>query len=108
MQTVLIDYEGVPVKVGIVYTSSDFVVIDKPAGISVHKDDAEEGLISLLASALGIAQLYLVHRLDKVTSGLLLLATHSQAASQLSELFKNREMSKCYLALSDKKPKKKH
>ena len=48
----------------------DFIIIYKPCGMSVHKDGAEVGLTELIARQLGVAQVWLVHRLDKVTSGL--------------------------------------
>ncbi|WP_432473117.1 TIGR01621 family pseudouridine synthase [Amphritea sp. HPY] len=87
--------------------TSDFLVIDKSPGISMHKDQQEQGLVMLVQQALGIEQLYPVHRLDKMTSGLLVLAKHAAAASELSKLFQQREVSKFYLAISDKKPGKK-
>ncbi len=48
-----------------------------------------------------------MHRLDKGTSGLLLLAKSSEAAAKLAELFQNQQIQKFYLALTDQKPKKK-
>ena len=52
-------------------------------------------------------KLYSVHRLDKMTSGLLLLAKSPQIAAQLTALFTTHQIQKYYLAISDKKPKKK-
>ena len=86
---------------------TDFVVINKPAGLSVHRDQAERGLTETLAHQLGLPQVWLVHRLDKPTSGVLLLALNAQAASELAQVFANREAAKTYLALSDRKPAKK-
>ena len=90
----------------ILHTTADFVVIDKPAGISVHKDQNTAGLTMLLEAQMG-QKLYLVHRLDKMTSGVMVFAKHLQAAQGLSELFRQRQVSKYYLALSDRKPKRK-
>ena len=58
----------------ICFEHPDFVVINKPAGISVHKDQQAVGLTELVAKQLGVEQVWLVHRLDKITSGLLILA----------------------------------
>lgn len=91
----------------ILFQHPDFVVIHKPCGISVHKDEEDIGLTQHLANQLGVEKLWLVHRLDKVTSGLLMLALNAQAASTLSQLFAQHQIHKTYLALSDKKPKKK-
>ncbi|PKF50840.1 TIGR01621 family pseudouridine synthase [Enterovibrio nigricans] len=91
----------------LVYQNDDFLVINKHPGVSVHKDDNEQALLTEVANATGDKQLYLIHRLDKMTSGLLLLGRHQQAASSLSSLFAERTVQKFYLALSAKKPSKK-
>ena len=52
-------------------------------------------------------RLYSVHRLDRVTSGILLFAKSSEIAHELSEAFKNKIVTKYYVALTNKKPKKK-
>jgi tRNA pseudouridine32 synthase/23S rRNA pseudouridine746 synthase len=91
----------------VVLDHPDFLVINKPAGVSVHKDQQEQGLLSGLAAELGLQHLYLVHRLDQMTSGLLILAKHPSANRQLSLTFQNRDVEKYYLAISDSKPKKK-
>ncbi|GJH42492.1 TIGR01621 family pseudouridine synthase [Pasteurella canis] len=91
----------------IIYQHVDFVVIDKPYGISVHRDQEEIGLTTLIAHQLNVPRVWLVHRLDKVTSGLLILALNAQAAQTLSQLFAQHSIQKTYLALSSDKPKKK-
>lgn len=91
----------------IIIQTDDFIIINKPHGISVHKDDNEVGLTQLVAQQLGVSQVWLVHRLDKVTSGLLLLALNERAAANLSGLFAQHKIQKTYLALSNLKPKKK-
>lgn len=95
-------------KFEILLRHTDFVVINKPAGLSVHRDsEASDGLVTLLAEQLGVARVWLVHRLDKPTSGVLLLALNEQAASALAQQFAAKTMHKTYLALSDAKPVKK-
>ena len=91
----------------ICFEHPDFVVINKPAGISVHKDEQAVGLSEKLAKQLGVEKLWLVHRLDKVTSGLLIFARNQAAAVNFYHLFHEHKVEKTYLALSDKKPKKK-
>ncbi|PJG84087.1 TIGR01621 family pseudouridine synthase [Caviibacterium pharyngocola] len=93
--------------IDIVYRHKDFIVIDKPCGMSVHKDDQDIGLTTLVADRLSLPQVWLVHRLDKVTSGLLILALNENAAAYLSQLFAQHSIQKTYLALSVHKPKKK-
>ncbi|WP_150539533.1 TIGR01621 family pseudouridine synthase [Actinobacillus vicugnae] len=94
-------------KLTICLQHHDFVVIDKPAGISVHKDEEAVGLTEKLAKQLQVKQVWLVHRLDKTTSGLLIFALNKQAAANFYHLFEQHKIEKTYWALSDQKPKKK-
>ncbi len=94
-------------KLDIVYQTDDFIIIYKPCGLSVHKDQSEIGLTTLLAELLGVPQVWLVHRLDKVTSGLLILALNAESAVEFFRLFSEHHIQKTYLALSNQKPKKK-
>ena len=94
-------------KLDIVYQTDDFIIIYKPCGLSVHKDQSEIGLTTLLARQLDVPQAWLVHRLDKVTSGLLILALNAESAAEFLRLFSEHHIQKTYLALSNQKPKKK-
>ncbi|MBP7258014.1 MAG: TIGR01621 family pseudouridine synthase [Neisseria sp.] len=85
----------------------DFVAINKPAGLCVHQDGAAESFTGLLAQQLGVARVWLLHRLDKPTGGVLLLALNPEAASVLAQQFAAHSMHKTYLALSSQKPAKK-
>jgi len=83
-----------------------FVVLHKAPGVGMHDEDGVPGLVSLARDALGM-MLYPVHRLDKVTSGLVLLARDTEANRELSMAFAERKVEKAYLAISDQKPLKK-
>ncbi len=85
----------------------DFVAINKPAGLCVHQDGAAESFTDRLAQQLGVARVWLLHRLDKPTGGVLLLALNPEAASVLAQQFAAHSMHKTYLALSSQKPAKK-
>jgi tRNA pseudouridine32 synthase/23S rRNA pseudouridine746 synthase len=91
----------------VLFNHDDFVVINKYPNVSVHKDDGETMLVHEVSKSLKLSSLYLVHRLDKMTSGILLLAKSADSARQLSANFANREVEKFYLAIGSKKPKKK-
>jgi tRNA pseudouridine32 synthase/23S rRNA pseudouridine746 synthase len=94
-----------------IYENESFVLIDKPAGLSFHSEthaSAEPiGLVVKAKQQLGLSQLYPVHRLDKMTSGLVLLAKTGDAARAFQVMFEQREIEKNYLAISTLKPKKK-
>lgn len=87
--------------------NDDFVVVNKSPGITVQRDEGEHGLLEIVAADLGLEKLFPVHRLDKLTSGLLLMACHEDSNRMLSALFRAREVDKFYLALSARKPRKK-
>ncbi|MCB5225925.1 RNA pseudouridine synthase [Alishewanella sp. 16-MA] len=89
----------------IVDSTADFVVINKPAGLSFHSEEGP-GVVAIAEQQLG-EKLFAVHRLDKVTSGLLLLARNTVAAAEFTQLFSRRQIQKCYLALSAARPNKK-
>lgn len=89
----------------LVAENDHFVVVNKHAGINFHSEDGEFGVVVAVEKFLK-QKLFSVHRLDKMTSGLLLLAKSSHVANGLSELFKTQQIQKYYLAISDKKPKK--
>lgn len=88
-------------RIQIIHQDEDILVINKPAGISVTKDrSGREDLIPILQKQLPkLPQLLLVHRLDKDTSGVLILAKTSQAQSLYASAFEKRLLKKTYLAL---------
>lgn len=84
-----------------------FVLVNKAPGIGFHQENDADGLFQSVKSTLQIDTLFPVHRLDKVTSGLIVFATDAAAARELGEHFAHRQIDKYYLALSRQKPKKK-
>lgn len=85
----------------------DFLVVNKPNNISVQNESHQLGILPVLCQQLKIEKLWLVHRLDKITSGILILAKNSQAAAIFGQLFEQKRIEKYYLAISAKKPRKK-
>jgi tRNA pseudouridine32 synthase/23S rRNA pseudouridine746 synthase len=98
--------KGEPMALRVVFENEAFAVVDKPAGMSFHSE-AGPGLVVLAQELLGAKKLYPVHRLDKMTSGLVLLAKTLDAAQVFGELFERRKIEKFYLAVSLRRPKKK-
>lgn len=79
---------------------SRFVVIDKPSGISVHKGwDASEDTVMRRARDHLSRWVYPVHRLDRGTSGALLMALDSETAGALAASFRDSLVEKEYVAL---------
>lgn len=99
-----------PIPLDILYEDSDLLVVNKPAGMVVHPAAGHE--TGTLVNAVlahcpelpgvgGERRPGVVHRLDKDTSGLILVAKNDQALWYLQRQFKKREVGKVYLALVD-------
>lgn len=88
-------------KLAIVFENADIVVLNKPTGVSVTADrTGATDVLTLLNEQLHPAEpLRLVHRIDKETSGILLVAKHRDAQSRYSRLFAKRLAKKLYLAI---------
>lgn len=93
------------IPIPVVFESKDFVIINKPVDVPMH--DPHFGICQRLSTQFGGIKMYLIHRLDTGTSGCLMLAKNVQAASALSKLFEQRQITKLYVALCDQKPNKK-
>lgn len=84
----------------IVHNDDDIVVFNKPAGLAVQGGTGIRKSVDKMAAALfPYDKISLVHRLDKETSGLLVVAKSQRAAQRLAEAFQNRNAHKDYLAL---------
>lgn len=82
----------------ILYEDADLLVVDKPAGMIVHPDGKHDypALDAALRAKYG--DIFLVHRIDRETSGVLCVARTEAAFEQLKAQFKNREVRKTYRA----------
>ncbi|MDZ4226236.1 MAG: RluA family pseudouridine synthase [Patescibacteria group bacterium] len=82
----------------IIYEDESIVVIDKPAGIIVHPDGRHDypALTAWLEKR--YPEFHLVHRIDRETSGVLVVAKNVQAFEFLKSQFQNREIKKTYRA----------
>lgn len=89
----------------LIHNHPSFVVVSKRGGENFHSEE-EAGFVVRMSQLLGIP-LYSVHRLDKMTSGLLILAKSPEVAAEFTRMFESREIEKYYLAISTRKPKKK-
>ncbi len=90
-------------KKSILFENDDIIAINKPSGIAVHKGSGLRfGVIEAFRQIYPEQTLELVHRLDRETSGCLLLAKNRQILAQLHEMFRHEKIvriEKTYLAL---------
>ena len=103
-----LDVEPESIALRIIYEDEDLLVVDKPAGMTVHPapGHSRHTLVNALLAHCtdlsgvgGVLRPGIVHRLDKDTSGLLLVAKNDRAHADLSRQLKERAVEKRYLAL---------
>ncbi len=114
-------------SIDILYRDDDIIVVNKPAGLAVHKTsphDEQETLADILVKqfpeiqkvgadsvrpadgiASGVARPGIVHRLDKYTSGVMVVAKNQKTFDWLTQQFKDRTIQKEYIALIVGSPK---
>lgn len=86
----------------VIFEHPDFLVVNKPPGIAVHGGSGLAfGFIDALRQQLEQPSLDLAHRLDRATSGCLLIGRSLKANRKLQNLFRQRSVTKRYLALVD-------
>lgn len=86
----------------VLHVDDHIAVIDKPAGLMVHDSKLARGETDFVSDRLREQfgrQIFLIHRLDRATSGCLLLAFDRDAASVLGKTLMSREVEKDYLAV---------
>ena len=95
-----------PMALDVVYEDSHILVINKPAGLVVHPAPGNwsgtllNGLLARDAKASTLPRAGIVHRLDKDTSGLMVVACTRQAMDQLVQMIAARTVSRQYIALA--------
>jgi len=94
-------------KLPILYMDNHLLVVNKPAGLLSQGDSTGDPSVLSLGKAYlketfekpGNVYLGLLHRLDRPTSGVMVLARTSKCMRRLSEQFRKREIEKCYVAI---------
>lgn len=99
------DWEPQPIDLDVVHQDEHLVVLNKPAGLVVHPgagnpdDTLLNGLLYHYPELASVPRAGIVHRLDKDTSGLMVVARSLQAQNLLAERIQERRVSRRYLAV---------
>ena len=102
--------EDAPVAVDVVLEDAHLMVVDKPAGVVVHPGAGRthgtlaQALAGRAAGGPDPARAGIVHRLDRDTSGLLVVAKSEEAHAALSKMLRDRALQREYLTLVDGRP----
>lgn len=103
-----LDLTPIPMKIDILYEDAHLAIINKPAGISVHPSDTDtaptlvHGLLHHFGKLSEIGGVYrpgIIHRLDKFTSGSLVITKTDQAHQGLAEVFARHDIERVYWAI---------
>lgn len=95
------------------FENEDIIAVDKPYGLKTHSNEeksnlsdySDEGLIEIYEQYLN-QKLYVIHRLDQTTTGVIVFAKSSEAAKKYSEYFLRHEVQKTYLFITNKQIQK--
>ncbi len=95
-----------PEGVKIIFEDQHIVVVDKPSGLlSVASNDTNEPSVhGLLKKHYSYRKVYVVHRIDQDTSGVLLFALTEEACEKLKEIFEKHDLERVYIAMCEGAP----
>ena len=103
---VVIEYEAEDIPIDIIYEDESVLIVNKPAGMVVHpavghwQGTLVNALLNHLPSLKSLPRAGIVHRLDKDTSGLLMIAKTLQAHNSLATQLQERTVTREYIALA--------
>ncbi len=94
-------FENFNLSQAIVYEDENLIIVNKPSGLAVHGGSGISfGFIELLRAARNdLEHIELIHRIDRDTSGCVMLAKSSKMLRAMHELFRNKQINKIYHAL---------
>jgi len=88
----------------ILYKNNQLIAFNKPPGIGVQEDKTEDKALINIAEIYTKSNLFIIHRLDRPASGVVLFAKSKSALAKLNLQFQNRTVQKTYLAVVKNKP----
>ena len=98
-------------KLDVIYENNDYIVVNKTAGLISEKSHyeaitVESQVLNHLLKSKRNPYIGIIHRLDRVTSGVLVLAKKKSILVEFNKLFSSRKIQKTYLAIVKNKPTK--
>lgn len=91
----------------VLYKNNQLIALNKPSGLPTQSDRSGDKALLDIAEIYTKSNLYLIHRLDRPASGIVLLAKNKKCLAILNEQFQNRKIKKTYLAVVKNHPPEK-
>lgn len=88
----------------VIYKNNQLIAFNKPAGIPAQADKTGDKALIQLAEIYTKSTLYPIHRIDRPASGVVLFAKNKRAVGLLNDQFKERQVTKTYLAVVKNRP----
>ena len=92
----------------VIYKNNQIIAFNKPGNVAVQEDKTEDKSLNQLAEIYTKGKIFVVHRIDRPASGVVLFAKTTGAVQDLNEQFRERKTKKTYLAVVKTKPKEDH
>lgn len=96
--------EYIAIGDSVLYNNHHLIAFNKPSGVPVQPDQTEDPSLLQIGGAYTKTQLHLIHRLDRPVTGVVLYAKRKDAMLALHQQFREREVSKTYLAITAQAP----
>ncbi len=91
----------------VIQNHPDFIIVSKSNDVDFHSNATSVGLVKEIRVDMDLRELYPVHRLDSMTSGLIVFAKNKESAQKLAASFQEHRIEKFYIALGGTHPRKK-
>lgn len=91
----------------ILYKNNQLIAFNKPTGVSIQPDKTEEKSLQELAEIYSKANIFVIHRIDRPASGVIIFAKSKKGLARMNAQFQNRKIKKTYLAVVKNAPEKK-
>ena len=88
----------------VIYKNNQLIAFNKPPGVPVQADKTGDKSLHQLGEIYCKSKLFLIHRIDRPASGIVIFAKNKKAVGVLNDQFKNRSVKKMYLAVVKNKP----
>lgn len=98
------DNTHLPISELVLYKNNQLIAFNKPPGFGVQQDKSEDKSLHALGEIYTQGKLYVIHRIDRPASGVVLFAKTPKSLAHLNEQFRERQIDKVYLAVVGERP----